>query len=270
MMTSTILIRAAVSLGSSVALFLSDLPTMVHDRLLTPIKVYVNGNLNRRLGGLGCVSRNGLFTVASSLSRRDDAVDNDDAGRNKEDTLEIILTEKTSKVPVKAAVGYNLHSLETVNINALSAKKIRTGIIVNIPNGYYGRISSLSGNRPWLANTIVTDNAIITHVDQQTNEQTAELAVCVFNASINPLEIKEGSPIAQLICEKIITIPTDDDCNGDVKIGSVDVVDTVSSSSLSLLSDDDDEKTADILNDATAIVAIVGAAARREEEEERI
>ena len=96
-------------------------------------------------------------------------------------------------IPKKAtprAAGFDLHSIEECEIPANGMKKIPTGICVEIPEGYFGKIFDRSS---LAIQQLVTLGGIID------NDYRGELLVILQNLSTSPYTVKKNDKIAQLV-----------------------------------------------------------------------
>jgi dUTP pyrophosphatase len=112
--------------------------------------------------------------------------------------MKIKLLETNAKVPVRAndcAAGYDLYSSCNALIYPQERMLIKTGISIEIPEGYYGRIAPRSG---WaLKNGIDTLAGVID------SDYRGEVGVILYNTDKEtPFHIKIGDRIAQIIFEK--------------------------------------------------------------------
>jgi len=117
---------------------------------------------------------------------------------------------KTAKVPLrksKYAAGYDLFSDEKITISKRSRGLVSTGIVVEISEGYYGRIAPRSGNS--LKYGIETGAGVID------SDYRGEVKVILYNHSDKDFKIFPGDRIAQLILTRIIT-PTPEVIPGDL------------------------------------------------------
>lgn len=120
---------------------------------------------------------------------------------------------KEAKQPFKARdsdAGYDLSSVERVSILPGQRKLIKTGIKIQIPEGYYGRIAPRSG--------LALKNGIDVFAGVVDQGYTGELGVILYNSNqpnstgdglFKPdgtLEINIGDRIAQLIIEPYINV----------------------------------------------------------------
>ena len=113
--------------------------------------------------------------------------------------------------PTRAKAGdaaYDLYSVETVKIEPLYRKIVRTGISVEIPKGYYGRIAPRSG--------LAAKNGIMVMGGVIDSSYRGDVGVILANFNVPEpqsvygnlfgsrlaFDVKKGDRIAQLIIEK--------------------------------------------------------------------
>lgn len=104
---------------------------------------------------------------------------------------------KSEKYELKKATpqsaGYDLRSLEKISLNP-GINRVKTGISMQIPEGYYGQIFSRSG---MASKGILAEGGVID------SDYRGEVGVIINNVSGNTVEIDEGTRIAQLVIIKI-------------------------------------------------------------------
>lgn len=113
-------------------------------------------------------------------------------------TINVKLVEEGGRLPVKfneEDAGYDLFANEQTTIYKGCRALISTGIAINIPTGYYGRIAPRSG--------LAVRSGIDVGAGVVDSTYTGVIKVLLFNFGENPFEVKVGDRIAQLICEKI-------------------------------------------------------------------
>jgi len=112
--------------------------------------------------------------------------------------LRIKLTHKNAKLPIRGtpeSAGMDLYSIENGIIPPSSKKLVNTGIRIEIPIGYYGRIAPRS-SMAWKKHSDIGAGVI-------DSDYRGDIGVIIFNLSTtNSIEIKTGDKIAQLIIEK--------------------------------------------------------------------
>lgn len=111
--------------------------------------------------------------------------------------MKIKLLSKEAKPPIRANstdAGADLCSIEDLVISPLERKPVSTGISIEIPEGYYGRIAPRSG--------LAYKNGIDVLAGVIDSSYRGEIKVILFNSDKeNYFEIKKGDRIAQLIIE---------------------------------------------------------------------
>ena len=110
--------------------------------------------------------------------------------------MEIVLMNDDAMIPTRASkrsAGLDLYSSIDVNIDTNSIKKINTGICISLPENSYGSIRDKSS---LAAKGILTLGGVID------NDYTGEIIV-IMTSLIEPIKIKKGQKIAQLIVSNI-------------------------------------------------------------------
>ena len=93
------------------------------------------------------------------------------------------------------AAGWDLYALEDTTVPKGSTTKIRTGIVISIPDGWEGQIrcrSSLGAKGMMLPNGVGTIDA----------DYRGEIGVILVNLSNEDFTIEHGERIAQLVIAK--------------------------------------------------------------------
>jgi dUTP pyrophosphatase len=104
----------------------------------------------------------------------------------------ILATTPTRANPTDA--GADLYSIEDCMIPPLERLVVNTGICVEIPEGYYGRIAPRSG--------LAAKRGVDVFAGVVDSSYRGELRVVLFNSDKNmPFHIEAGDRIAQLIIE---------------------------------------------------------------------
>lgn len=117
--------------------------------------------------------------------------------------VKIKKTEDRAKIPyyqTKGAAGFDLHSIDTVSIQAGSTMLVRTGLAFEIPEGYELQIRPRSGMS---AKTKVRISNSPGTID---SDYRGEVKIIVDNISQNQADsyrIQEGDRIAQAILQKV-------------------------------------------------------------------
>ena len=121
--------------------------------------------------------------------------------------IERDITTKPTKVKIKVlnedaiiptrgsekAAGYDLYSTKNETIMPHETVKIGTGLAIQPPKGYFGAIFARSG----LATKFGVRPGNCTGVADE--DYTGEYIVALHNDSCDPVSIKEGDRIAQLV-----------------------------------------------------------------------
>ena len=110
--------------------------------------------------------------------------------------MEIVLMNDDAIIPTRASkrsAGLDLYSSIDVNIEVGSIKKINTGICISLPENSYGSIRDKSS---LAAKGLLTLGGVIV------NDYTGEIIV-IMTSLIEPIKIKKGQKIAQLIVPNI-------------------------------------------------------------------
>jgi dUTP pyrophosphatase len=112
----------------------------------------------------------------------------------------------------EGSAGYDLSSVDDVNIPPRGMKLIDTGIGVRIPYGTYARVAPRSGMS--VKGTVV--GAGVVDADWR-----GAIKVVMFNMTDNEITVEKGNRIAQLIFERI-DLPVVKEVNelGDTQRGS--------------------------------------------------
>ena len=111
--------------------------------------------------------------------------------------MEIVLMNDDAIIPTRASkrtAGLDLYSNIDVNIEVGSIKKINTGICISLPKNSYGSIRDKSS---LVAKGLLTLGGVLD------NDYTGEIIV-IMTSLIEPIKIKNGQKIAQLIVSNIL------------------------------------------------------------------
>lgn len=123
-------------------------------------------------------------------------------------TLKIKKLSSNAVIPTRGtdlSVGYDLFSTVTTEIVPQNRKLISTGLLIEIPEGHYGRIAPRSG-LAYKCNIDVCAGVI-------DPDYRGEVKVLLHNASLNMADtfrIHEGDRIAQLILERCSILPIEE------------------------------------------------------------
>lgn len=88
--------------------------------------------------------------------------------------------------------GYDLRSIETLDIPANGSINVNTGCCVEIPNGYVGIVKGRSG-MTFKHNTEMCNAGVID------SEYRGEIKVKIHNLNKEPFHIEKGDRIAQML-----------------------------------------------------------------------
>ena len=111
--------------------------------------------------------------------------------------MEIVLMNDNAIIPTRASkrsAGSDLYSSTDACIETGSIKKINTGICVSLPENSYGSIRNKSS---LAAKGLLTLGGFID------NDYTEEIII-IMTSLIEPIKIKQGQKIAQLIVSNIM------------------------------------------------------------------
>ena len=111
--------------------------------------------------------------------------------------MEVVLINNNAIIPTRASkksAGLDLYSNVDVCIEIGSIKKINTGICVSLPENSYGSIRDKSS---LAAKGLLTLGGVID------NDYTEEIIV-IMTSLIEPIKIKQGQKIDQLIVSNIM------------------------------------------------------------------
>ena len=122
---------------------------------------------------------------------------------NEENSRYVLRVKKHSidaKLPCRSsqyAAGYDLYASEDITVPAKGKALVSTGISVQIPMGYYGRVAPRSG---LALNHHLDVGAGVIDADYR-----GKVGILLFNFSSEDFMVKIGNKVAQLLLEKIIT-----------------------------------------------------------------
>jgi dUTP pyrophosphatase len=112
-------------------------------------------------------------------------------------TIRVLALREGARLPRRgspAAAGADLHSIEDLQIEPGARQLVPTGIAVEIPAGYYGRIAPRSG--------LAVRYGIDTLAGVVDSDYRGEINVLLINLGTTVFEVKAGERIAQLIIEQ--------------------------------------------------------------------
>ena len=111
--------------------------------------------------------------------------------------MEIVLMNDNAIIPRKAfeePAGLDLYSNINIDIEVGSIKKLNTGICISLPENSYGFIIDKSS---------LASKGLLTLGKVINKDYTGEIIV-IMTSLIEPIKIKEGQKIAQLIVSDIM------------------------------------------------------------------
>ena len=111
--------------------------------------------------------------------------------------MEIVSMNNNAIIPTRASkrsAGLDLYSSVDVCVETGSIKKVNTGICVSLPENSYGSIRDKSS---LAAKGLLTLGGVID------NDYTGEIII-IMTSLIEPIKIKQGQKIAQLIVSNIM------------------------------------------------------------------
>lgn len=91
----------------------------------------------------------------------------------------------------REATGYDIYAAEDKTIEPLTIEKIRTGICIEMPPGYFGQIYGRSG--------VVAKRGLLSVAGTIDSDYRGEISVVLFNASSESQRIYKGNRIAQIV-----------------------------------------------------------------------
>lgn len=124
--------------------------------------------------------------------------------------LRVQLKDPAAKAPSRrsdGAAGYDLHAAAAATVNPWARSTITTGLVVEIPEGHYGRIAPRSG--------LAVEHGIGTLAGVIDSDYRGIVKILLVNHSDKAFEVMQGSRIAQLVLERIAT-PSVEIVEGDL------------------------------------------------------
>jgi len=143
---------------------------------------------------------------ASAVDPVADAVDADPDPEYRRlpvvEPLQVRRRTRTAKIPLRAtagSAGYDLFADEATVVPARARQLIKTGLLLNIGAGRYGRIAPRSG--------LAFKQGIDVLAGVIDADYRGEVGVILVNHSDTPFGVSVGDRIAQLVLERIDTPP---------------------------------------------------------------
>jgi deoxyuridine 5'-triphosphate nucleotidohydrolase len=112
-------------------------------------------------------------------------------------TIKVKKLHSAARLPLRGSTwsaGADLHCVETFTLQSGERKAVPTGLAVEIPPGFYGRVAPRSG---WAAKHGIDTLAGIIDADFR-----GEILVMLINLGHEPFTAQSGERIAQLIIER--------------------------------------------------------------------
>ena len=117
--------------------------------------------------------------------------------------MKIKLLSDKAMIPYRGseeAAGYDLYSIDSVNINPGECKLISTGIAIQLPSGYFGAIFPRSGTAVKRGLRLANCVGVID------SDYRGEVKVPLYNDSQEVQPVEQGERIAQLIILPYATV----------------------------------------------------------------
>jgi dUTP pyrophosphatase len=108
--------------------------------------------------------------------------------------------DTAAKLPTRGsahAAGLDLYAIERVTIEAGARAAVRTGLAVEIPSGFYGRVAPRSG--------LAVRHGLDVLAGVIDSDYRGEILCALVNHGEEPFEVEPGARIAQLIVVAIAT-----------------------------------------------------------------
>lgn len=116
------------------------------------------------------------------------------------DIINVVLITPNARVPERksdGAAGYDLFAADDIIVQARGRTLVPTGISIEIPRGYYGRVAPRSG--------LALNFGLDVGAGVIDSDYRGPVGVLLFNHSDAPYKVECGARIAQIIIETIIT-----------------------------------------------------------------
>ena len=114
------------------------------------------------------------------------------------ESIRVAKKSEMATIPTRGsntAAGWDLYASDSIIIPANGKGLIKTDIVIEIPDGFYGRVAPRSG-MSWKNHTDIGAGVI-------DSDYRGTIGVVMFNHNSEDLHIKYGDRVAQLIIEKI-------------------------------------------------------------------
>lgn len=131
--------------------------------------------------------------------------------------LKVVKLEKEARIPARSNstdAGADLFSTEDVMVHPGDRKTVGTGIAMEIPEGFYGRVAPRSG--------LAAKHGVDVLAGVVDSSYRGEIKVVLLNTDkYNTFHVEKGDRIAQLIIESHFNLPfLECESLGDSKRGS--------------------------------------------------
>ncbi len=120
--------------------------------------------------------------------------------KEMDEPLKVKRVSSTAKLPVRAtagSAGYDIFASDDAVVQASSRNLVKTGLIIAIPKGCYGRIAPRSGL------------SFRFHIDVAAgvidSDYRGAIAILLVNNGKEDFMVKQGDRVAQLLLERIST-----------------------------------------------------------------
>ena len=136
--------------------------------------------------------------------------------------ININLLHKNAKVPTRGSeesAGLDLHTIESATIPPGRRALFKTGLAISMPRGYVGLI--------WPRSKLASKMGIDILAGVVDSDYRGEIHISLLNTGLDPVEIKTGDKVAQLIVQKHFV---------DMEINIVDDLDRTSRGHAGILS----------------------------------
>ena len=106
----------------------------------------------------------------------------------------------TATLPTRVPGGYDLYSDEIVHIKGNAGCVVNTNVVLQIPSGWYGRITEWPG--------LTTKNSTV--IGKGVVDPHGPIKVCLFNQENSEHVVQRGDRIARIVFEKHATWPVEE------------------------------------------------------------
>lgn len=137
-------------------------------------------------------------TITKRVDELELAYEMDALKIREEPVLRVVRTHPDAKLPTKANpddAGFDLSAVEELVIEPGKRALIKTGLVVHVPDGCYGRVAPRSG--------LAVKKGIQCLAGVCDSPYRGELGVVLINFGEEPFQVSVGDRIAQFVIEKI-------------------------------------------------------------------